>query len=244
MFPRLRRSWTDSFITPRSSPLRVPATGSKTEPQIAASKKIRPKKTRMITTVLAKKVSQIKLRPACPARRAAARLRRALVWPILTPPPVRAIQTSTPLGSKDRKRQIVLNCEGNSVYKGRNHWLVFTRPSVAGFDAPLDTIKPNFKRTNTLPCLPNDSLLRPGAGVRATTTARQNAQRVLFAGWKPVLHSHTAVDAKDLAGDVRGVVGGEESGGLGDVLDCAEGSHRDKLLYGFLDEVGQLVGHI
>jgi len=141
MFPRLRRSWTDSFITPRSSPLRVPATGSKTEPQIAASKKIRPKKTRMITTVLAKKVSQIKLRPACPARRAAARLRRALVWPILTPPPVRAIQTSTPLGSKDRKRQIVLNCEGNSVYKGRNHWLVFTRPSVAGFDAPIDILK-------------------------------------------------------------------------------------------------------
>jgi len=88
--------------------------------------------------VFVRRVSRIKLRPACPARRAAARLRRAFQRPILTPPPVRAIQTSTPLGSKDRKRQIVLNCEGNSVYKGRNYWLVFTRPSVAGFDAPVD----------------------------------------------------------------------------------------------------------
>ncbi|MFQ6036532.1 MAG: hypothetical protein ACE5NM_11905, partial [Sedimentisphaerales bacterium] len=88
--------------------------------------------------MLAKRVSQISIRPACPARLAAARLRRALVWPILAPPPVRAIQTLFLLESKDRKRQIVLNCEGNSVYKERNYWLVLTRTLLAGFDAPID----------------------------------------------------------------------------------------------------------
>jgi len=45
-------------------------------------------------TVLTKRVSQISIGPACPARLAAARLRRACDGPILAPPPVRAIQTS------------------------------------------------------------------------------------------------------------------------------------------------------
>jgi hypothetical protein len=128
MFPRPRRSWTDSYTTPRSLPLPAPATSSRTEPQTATPKKTRPKKIRMTTTVFVRRVSQIKLRPACPARRAAARLRRAWHGPILAAPPVRAIQTSITLESKDRKRQIVLNCEGNSVYKGTNYWLVLTRP--------------------------------------------------------------------------------------------------------------------
>ena len=45
-------------------------------------------------TVLAKRVSQISIEPACPARLAAARLRRACGGPILAAPPVRAIQSS------------------------------------------------------------------------------------------------------------------------------------------------------
>jgi hypothetical protein len=87
---------------------------------------------------LAKRVSQISIRPACPARRAAARLRRACWGPILAAPPVRAIQTSFLLLSKDRTGQFVLNSDGNSVYKERNYWLVLTRTSLAGFDAPID----------------------------------------------------------------------------------------------------------
>ena len=35
------------------------------------------------------------IRPGCPARPAAARFRRAFVWPILTRPPIRAIQPSS-----------------------------------------------------------------------------------------------------------------------------------------------------
>ncbi len=34
------------------------------------------------------------IRPGCPARPAAARFRRAFAWPILTRPPIRAIQPS------------------------------------------------------------------------------------------------------------------------------------------------------
>ena len=41
----------------------------------------------------ARKTAQISVRPVCPARLAAARLRRAWVGPILAAPPVRAIQT-------------------------------------------------------------------------------------------------------------------------------------------------------
>jgi len=90
-------------------------------------------------TVLTKRVSRISVGPACPARLAAARLRRACGGPILAPPPVRAIQTSIPLESKDGRRQIILDYEGNSVYKERNYWLVLTRTLLAGFNAPIDT---------------------------------------------------------------------------------------------------------
>jgi hypothetical protein len=88
--------------------------------------------------VTAKRVSQISTEPVCPARLATARLRRACWGPILAPPPVRAIQTSIPLESRHREFQIVLDCEGNLVYKGVNYWLVLTRTLVAGFDAPID----------------------------------------------------------------------------------------------------------
>jgi hypothetical protein len=41
-----------------------------------------------------KRASRINIEPVCPARLAAARLRRAFYWPILAAPPVLAIQTS------------------------------------------------------------------------------------------------------------------------------------------------------
>jgi len=71
-------------------------------------------------TMVAKRVSQISVGPACPARLAAARLRRAGSRPILAAPPVRATQTSIPLESKNRRDQITLDYEGNSAYKERN----------------------------------------------------------------------------------------------------------------------------
>jgi len=95
----------------------------------------------MTTTVLTKKVRQISIGPACPARLAAARLRRAFVLPILAAPPVRATQTSFLLESKNKRTEIVLNEEGKLVYKKRNYWLVLTRTSLAGFDAPIDITK-------------------------------------------------------------------------------------------------------
>ena len=98
----------------------------------------------MTTTVLTKKVSQISIGPACPARLAAARLRRAFVLPILAAPPVRATQTLITMESKDRKCQIVLNYEGKMVYKKRNYWLVLTRTSLAGFNAPIDSKAQDF----------------------------------------------------------------------------------------------------
>ena len=39
--------------------------------------------------------SMVLIQPGCPARPAAARFRRAFDWPILTRPPIRAIQPST-----------------------------------------------------------------------------------------------------------------------------------------------------
>jgi hypothetical protein len=89
--------------------------------------------------VPAKRVSQINIEPACPARLAAARLRRACWGPILAPPPVRAIQTSILLDSRHRELQNVLDCVGNLIYKGVNYWLVLTRTLLAGFDAPIDS---------------------------------------------------------------------------------------------------------
>jgi len=86
-----------------------------------------------------KRVSQVSIEPACPARPAAARLRRACDGPILAPPPVRAIQTWITMESKDRKDQINLNYKEKMVYKLRNYWLVLTRTLLAGFNAPIDT---------------------------------------------------------------------------------------------------------
>jgi len=60
------------------------------------------------------------------------------VLPILAAPPVRATQTSFLLESKNKRNQIVLNEEGKLVYKKRNYWLVLTRTSLAGFNAPID----------------------------------------------------------------------------------------------------------
>jgi hypothetical protein len=60
-------------------------------------------------TVLVKRASQLSIEPVCPARLAAARLRRACWGPILAPPPVRAIQTSF------RKKQ-----NDEYAYLGRN----------------------------------------------------------------------------------------------------------------------------
>ena len=85
-------------------------------------------------------ISRISIRPTCPARRAAARLRRAFGRPILAAPPVRAIQVSPLLRSDDRKGRIALNYELKLVYKEKNHWLVLTRTSLAGFNAPIDNL--------------------------------------------------------------------------------------------------------
>jgi hypothetical protein len=89
-------------------------------------------------TVLARRISQINIRPVRPARHAAARLRRAFDGPILAAPPVRAIQTSILLESSDGR--IVLNYKGKTLHKERNDWLVLTRTSVAGFNAPRDRL--------------------------------------------------------------------------------------------------------
>ena len=91
-------------------------------------------------TVLIRKVSEIHIRPACPARLAAAMLRRAFVVPILAAPPVRAIQASPLPKSKAGRERIVLNYEAKSVYKEKNYWLVLTRTLLAGFNAPIDKV--------------------------------------------------------------------------------------------------------
>jgi len=89
-------------------------------------------------TVKPRKISEIRIRPACPARLAAAMLRRAFVGPILAAPPVRAIQTSHLLQSKIEGEGIILNYEAKSLYKEKNYWLVLTRTLLAGFNAPID----------------------------------------------------------------------------------------------------------
>ena len=93
-------------------------------------------------TVPAKRILQTDVEPACPARHAAARLRRASVRPILAAPPVRPIQASFLPKSKGRTDTFALNCGGESLYKERNHWLVLTRTLLAGFNAPIDS---NFR---------------------------------------------------------------------------------------------------
>jgi hypothetical protein len=94
-------------------------------------------------TTKPRKVSEIHIRPACPARLAAARLRRAFAGPILAAPPVRAIQASHFPKSRGHKKQIVLNYEAKSVYKEKNYWLVLTRTLLAVFNAPIDTLSKN-----------------------------------------------------------------------------------------------------
>jgi len=87
--------------------------------------------------VLARKLSEIRVRPACPARLAAAMLRRAFAVPILAAPPVRAIQASPLPQSKVGRGRIILNYEANLVYKKKNYWLVLTRTLLAGWTKPL-----------------------------------------------------------------------------------------------------------
>jgi len=36
--------------------------------------------------------------------------------------------------------KITLKDKGNSVYNKRNYWLVLTRTSLAGFNAPIDSV--------------------------------------------------------------------------------------------------------
>jgi len=42
------------------------------------------------------------------------------------------------LQSGDQKGRIALHYEPKLVYKEKNHWLVLTRTSLAGFNAPID----------------------------------------------------------------------------------------------------------
>jgi len=85
-----------------------------------------------------RKVSEIRIRLACPAWLAAAMLRRAFTGAILAAPPVRAIQASPLLQSKVGRERIVLNYEVKLVYKEKNYWLVLTRTLLAGFNSPID----------------------------------------------------------------------------------------------------------
>jgi hypothetical protein len=60
----------------------------------------------------------------------------------------------------------------------------------------------------------------------------------------PLLHHQAAVDGENLARDVRGFVRGEESHGVGDVLDRAKVAKGrrglDLILQGFGQVLGQL----
>ena len=89
-------------------------------------------------TVRPRKISEIRVRPACPAQLAAAMLRRAFAGPILAAPPVRAIQASPLPQSKVGRQRIALNYETELVYKEKNLWLVLKRTLLAGFKAPND----------------------------------------------------------------------------------------------------------
>jgi len=86
-----------------------------------------------------RKISDIHVPPACPARLAAAMLRRAFAVPILAAPPVRATQALHIAKSKVPRERIDLNYERKSVYTEKNYWLVLTRTLLAGFKAPIDS---------------------------------------------------------------------------------------------------------
>ena len=58
------------------------------------------------------------------------------------------------------------------------------------------------------------------------------------------LHRHAAVDYDDLAGDVAGFIGGEEGGGVGDILRLAEVGQGDAGEQGFACLLRDGIGHI
>lgn len=79
---------------------------------------------------LARKVNQISVRPACPARLAAARLRRAWEGPILAAPPVRAIQTyrrQQLSGESIRLEKNLLERQADKRYMKRNQTDLFCK---------------------------------------------------------------------------------------------------------------------
>ena len=59
-----------------------------------------------------------------------------------------------------------------------------------------------------------------------------------------MLHGHAAVNHDDLAGDVACFIGGEEGGGVGDVLRLAEVGQGDAGEQGFAGLLGNGIGHI
>ena len=73
------------------------------------------------------------IRPAWPARPAAARLRRTGVGSILARPSVRAIQAYVRLPSDTSAGAIRLTESTEICTKGQTHWLGLTRPWLAGF---------------------------------------------------------------------------------------------------------------
>ena len=64
--------------------------------------------------------------------------------------------------------------------------------------------------------------------------------KVVLAG----LHGHAAIDHDDLAGDVAGFIGGEESGGVGDIFRLAEVGQGDAGEQGFASFLGDGIGHV
>ena len=58
------------------------------------------------------------------------------------------------------------------------------------------------------------------------------------------LHRHAAIDHEHLAGDVAGVIGGEEEGRIGDILGLAEVGQRDAGEQGLAGLFGDGIGHV
>jgi len=73
--------------------------------------------------VVTKEVNRISVEPACPARLAAARLRRALGGPILAAPPLRAKQTSILLERKTKDVKLLWTMKKiQCIRKGVSGW--------------------------------------------------------------------------------------------------------------------------
>ena len=115
-------------IRQSGAPTPLPAVPTALKIKVPTARQTSHEKTKITMTVPAKRILQTDVEPACPARHAAARLRRASVRPILAAPPVRPIQASFLPKSKGRTDTFALDCGGESLYKERNHWLVLTRP--------------------------------------------------------------------------------------------------------------------